>query len=95
MTFQSRPDSIELRALLTEKFHALLDECDLVMDTAEYGRTFHDLDDFFGTKGQKLLQEVFQQKLQERIATAEKNTEVKQCSHCKKKRRSKIQSKKK
>jgi hypothetical protein len=77
--------SPSLRDLLHEKFDALLDECDFVMDTAKHGRTFHDLDEFFCTKGHELLQEVFQQKLQERITTSEKTAEGKQCSDCKKK----------
>jgi chromosome condensin MukBEF complex kleisin-like MukF subunit len=78
--------SSSVRDILLERFDALLGECDLVMATAEYGRTFHDLDDFFCTKGHELLQEVFQQKLQERITASEKTAESKQCSGCKKKR---------
>jgi hypothetical protein len=62
--------------------------------TADYGRTFHDLDDFFCTKGQEFLQEVFKQKLQERIEKNETTPEGKQCPHCKKKRRSKTRKKK-
>jgi hypothetical protein len=76
MPFPASPTSPSLHDLLREKFDALLDECDLVMDTAKHGRTFHDLDEFFCTKGHELLQEVFQQKLQEQIATTEKNTEA-------------------
>jgi hypothetical protein len=55
------------------------------MDHAAYGRTLHDLDDSFCTKGQEFLQEVFKQKLQERIERTETTTEGKQCPHCKKK----------
>ena len=79
-------DSPEIRALLHEKLDALLDECNLVIDSAEHGRTFHDLDDFVCTKGHDFLQEVLQQKLQETITTIEKKREAKQCPHCKKKR---------
>jgi hypothetical protein len=85
MPSASPPISPSVRDLLHEKFDALLDECDLVMETAEYGRTFHDLDDFFCTKGHNLLQEVFLQKLQERITNAEKTAEAKHCPDCKKK----------
>jgi hypothetical protein len=94
MPSSASPTSPSLHDLLREKFDALLDECDLVMDTAEHGRTFHDLDDFFCTKGHELLQEVFQQKLQERITTAEKTTEAKQCPDCKKKRPTKTKKRK-
>ena len=48
-------DSPDIRALLHEKLDALLAECDLVIDKAEHGRTFHDLDDFFCTKTLKEL----------------------------------------
>jgi hypothetical protein len=83
-----------LHALLHEQLDALLAESEQVMNAAEYGRTFHDLDDFFCTKGQEFLQEVFKQKLQERIENVETTPEGKQCPHCKKKRRSKIRKKK-
>ena len=72
-TFMPLPtDSRSAHDLLTEKFHALLAECDLVIDTAEHGRTFHDLDDFFCTKGHDFLQEVYQQKLQEKKSPSSK-----------------------
>ena len=45
----------------------------------------HDLDDFFCTKGHDFLQEVYQQKLQEKITIIEKTDEGKQCPNCKKK----------
>jgi hypothetical protein len=61
------PSPSSLHALLHEKLDALIADCEQVMDTANYGRTFHDLDDFFCTKGQEFLQEVFKQKLQKRI----------------------------
>jgi hypothetical protein len=84
MPSTSRPDSPEFRALLHEKLDALLDECNLVIDNAKNGQVVHDLDDFVCTTGQNFLQEIYQQKLQEHIAIREKNTEAKQCSHCKK-----------
>ena len=56
-------DSRSAHDLLTEKFHALLAECNLVIDNAERGRTFHGRDDFFCTKVYDFLQEVLQQKL--------------------------------
>jgi hypothetical protein len=45
------PSSPTVRDLLIEKLDALLDECNLVMDNAAFGRTLHDLDDIFCTKG--------------------------------------------
>jgi hypothetical protein len=88
----SSPSS--LHALLHEKLDALIAESEQVMDSADYGRTLHDLDDFFCTKGQEFLQEVFKQKLQERIEKTETTPEGKQCPHCKKKRKSKIKRRK-
>ena len=73
-----------VRDLLHEKLDARLAESEQVMDAADHGRTIHNLDDFFGTKGQKFLQKVFQQKLQERIAKNETTAEGKQCPLCKK-----------
>ena len=70
----------------SHEIRALLDECNLVIDNAKHGRTFHDLDDFVCTKGHDFLQEIYQQKLQEKITAIEKNRESKQCPHCKKKR---------
>ena len=58
------------------------------------GRTFHDLDDFFCTKGHEFLQEIYQQKLQEKITAIEQTDEGKQCPHCKKKRTSKTRRRK-
>jgi hypothetical protein len=57
------PSSPTVRDLLVEKLDALLDECNLVMDNAAFGQTLHDLDDFFCTKGQQFIQEVFQQNI--------------------------------
>jgi len=54
------------------EIRAMLDAYNLVLDSAEHGRTFHDLDDFVCTKGHDFLQEVPQQKLQEKITTTEK-----------------------
>jgi hypothetical protein len=88
------PLSTDLHNLLYEKLDALIAESEQVMDAAAYGRTFHDLDDFFCTKGQDFLQEVFKQKLQERIEKIETTPEGKQCPHCKKKRPSKTRKKK-
>jgi hypothetical protein len=79
--------SSSVRDLLVERLDALLAESEQVMDNADFGRTFHDLDDFFCTKGQDFLQEVFKQKLQERIEKTETTPEGKQCPHCKKKKR--------
>jgi hypothetical protein len=61
------PVSAISRALLTEKFHALLDECDLVYENAAFGKTLDDLETFFLIQGRTFLREVFQEKLQERI----------------------------
>jgi len=80
-------ESPQVSALLHEKFEALLDECEQVMDQADHGRTLHDLDDFFCTKGHEFLQEVFPKKLQERITKTEAAPEGKQCPHCNKKAR--------
>jgi NH3-dependent NAD+ synthetase len=77
--------SSDLRTVFYEKLDALLDECDQVIDNAEFGQTFHDLDDFFCTKGHTFLQEVFQEKLQKRIEHVQTNNEAKQCGECKKK----------
>ena len=73
------PPSPDVRDLLHERLDALLDECNQVMDAAAYGQTIHDLDDFMLIAGKKLLQEVMQQKLQERIEQAEQKPENKQC----------------
>jgi hypothetical protein len=63
----SRPSSEEIRSLLYDRFEALLQECEQVMDNAAYGQAVHDLDDFLFTAGRALLNEVYQHKLQERI----------------------------
>ena len=41
-----------LRNPLTEKFHALLDECDLVADHSAYGETLNDMEEFFLSESQ-------------------------------------------
>jgi hypothetical protein len=63
----AHPSSSDIRSVLIEHLDTLIAESELVMDNAAHGRTFHDLDDFFCTKGQEFLQEIFKQKLQERI----------------------------
>ena len=74
-----------VRDILVERLESLLAECDRVMDDAQFGQIFHDLDDFLLVAGKKFLQELYQEKLQERIQQAEQNAETKQCSDCKKK----------
>ena len=82
----SRTHSPDVRALLYEKLDALLADCDHVADNAQYGRTLHDLDNFLFIEGRKFINEVLQQKLQERIEQAEATPETKHCPDCKKKR---------
>lgn len=82
----SRIPSPSVRDLLHEKLDALLADCDQVVENAQYGRTLHDLDDFLFIEGRKLINEILQQKLQERIEKAEASPESKQCLNCKKKR---------
>ena len=74
------------RELLHAKLDALLDECDLIPSNPQ---TLDNMELFFLDKGRKLLQEAFQEKLQERIQQVETTTEAKQCPHCKKKRNTK------
>jgi hypothetical protein len=76
--------SPNIRDILTEKFHALLDECDLVAHNASFGKTLDDLETFFLLQGRTFLREVFQEKLQERIEQTELN-DSSQCGDCKKK----------
>jgi hypothetical protein len=73
-----------VRDLLTEKFHALLDECDLVSENAAFGKTLDDLETFFLIQGRTFLREVFQEKLQERI----EQTETLDAPHCSARRQS-------
>ena len=75
--------SPHIRDILTEKFHALLDECDLVAHNAAFGKTLDDLERFFLLQGRTFLREVFQEKLQERIEQTERN-DAPQCGDCKK-----------
>ena len=76
--------SPRVRDLLTEKFHALLDDCDLIAEHSAYGETFDAMEVFFLIQGRTFLREVFQNKLQERIEQSETTSEAKQCPHCKK-----------
>jgi len=66
------------------RLDSLLSECDQVMDDAAFGQTIHDLDGFLLIAGKKFLQEVFQQKLQERIEQVQQQPETKRCPQCKK-----------
>ena len=77
------PISSPPRELLTEKFHALLDECDHVADHALFGQTFDELENFFLIQGRTFLREVLQEKLQERIEQTEANASP-QRTDCKK-----------
>ena len=77
------PISPTSRESLTEKFHALLDECDIVADHALFGQTFDDLENFFLIQGRTFLREVLQEKLQERIEQTEVN-DTPPCRDCKK-----------
>ena len=84
------PSPPSLRDHLTEKFHALLDECDLIPSNPH---TLDTMETFFLDKGRKFLQETFQEKLQERIEQTEATTES-PCADCKKKRPSKTRNRK-
>jgi hypothetical protein len=63
---------------LTEKFHALLDDCDSVADNALFEKTFDDLEMFFLIQGRTFMREILQEKLQERIEQI-KNNDSLQC----------------
>ena len=76
--------SSEVRALFHERLDALLPDCDKVMDSAGYGRTLHDLDDFLFIAGKGFLNEVLKEKLQERIESVEATPASKECPACKK-----------
>jgi hypothetical protein len=86
--------SSEVRDLLHEKLDALLADSEQVMNKAAFGQTLNDLDDFLFVAGRKFINEVMQQKLQERIEQVEATTEGKQCPKCKKKRTSTIKPRK-
>jgi len=62
-----QPESPTIRDHLVAKFEALLDECDVVSSQSLPAEVIDDMDEFFLLKGRKLLQEIFQAKLQERI----------------------------
>ena len=55
------------RALLTEKFHALLDGCDIVAANATPTQALDDLESFFFIEGRAFSREVFQERFQEHI----------------------------
>jgi len=76
----------EVRDLLTERFHALHNECDIISQNATYGQALDDIDEFFLIKGKKFIQEVFKQKLQEHVERIDNDNETKHCPNCKKKR---------
>jgi hypothetical protein len=40
-------DASSIRDILHARLDALLADCDLVNDNADFGQTVHDLDDFF------------------------------------------------
>ena len=81
--FMNIPSS-DIHALLHEKFESLLPDCDQVLDKSAHGNTFDDLDPFLFTEGRKVLAEVLEQKMQERIKRTEATKEGKECPHCKK-----------
>ena len=93
-SMSSRRSSEEIRSLLHARFDALLADSEKAMDNAAYGQTVHDLDDFLTEAGRTLLKEVYQEKLQERIAQTETFGEAQQCPQCKKKRTTKTRSRK-
>ena len=50
---KSQSPSSDVRTLLHEKLDAMLDECDLVMDSTEIGHILNDLDHFLFIEGRK------------------------------------------
>ena len=82
------------RELLLAKFEALLDEYDLVANSAAYGEALNDVEAFFLIQGRKFLQETFQERFQEHVQRTEATAEAKQCPHCKKKRATKTRNRK-
>ena len=72
------------RALLIEKFNALLDGSDIVVANATPTQALDDLESFFLIKGRAFIREVFQERLQEHIEQTEANDSP-QCVDCKKK----------
>jgi len=72
------------RALLTEKFHVLLDGSDIVAANATPKQALDNLESFFLIKGRAFLREVFQERFQEYIEQTEANTPS-ECVDCKKK----------
>jgi len=72
------------RALLTEKFHALLDGSDIVATNATPKQALDDLESFFLIEGRAFIREVFQERFQEYIEQTEGNASP-DCVDCKKK----------
>ncbi|GHT27444.1 hypothetical protein FACS18942_06770 [Planctomycetales bacterium] len=85
---------IDANAFLLEQLEALLQEFDQVGDNAPQGQILNNLDAFLFVKGRAFLTEFLETKMQERINNAEKPAEVKQCPHCKKKRKTSAKGKK-
>ena len=81
------------RALLTEKFHALLDGSDIVATNATPTQALDDLESFFLIEGRAFIREVFQERFQEYIEQTEADDSP-QCVDCKKKRRSRTSRRK-
>jgi len=78
------PRTVSARDILYAQLDALLNDFDNVADHAPYGETVNELDAFLFVHGRDFIKQIFQQKLQERIAQKEKTNEAKQCSDYKK-----------
>ena len=78
------PLSAEVRTFLHDRFEALLEESDPVIDNAACGQTVHNLADILFDAEREFLREIYQQKLQERIAQMEGTAESQCCPKCKK-----------
>jgi hypothetical protein len=76
---QSPSAPVDVRSLLHDRLDAMLVNSDKVMDNATAGQTIHDLDDFLVDAGREFFQEVYQQKLQERIAQTEADDTTSPC----------------
>ncbi|GHT11248.1 hypothetical protein FACS1894170_04550 [Planctomycetales bacterium] len=68
----------ETNALILEKVQSLLDDLDTVGDKAPEGHVLNDMDDFLFLHGRKLLTEILQSKIQERINATEQTDEAMQ-----------------
>ena len=86
------PVPAAVHAFLHDRLDTMLEESNKVMDNSAFGQTVHDLDDFLFDTGRAFLQEVYQQKLQERIAQMEGTAESQCCPKCKKKRTTKTRN---